>query len=153
MSAPLTSMLAGARCELRRSCRRLLLTAIAALVAVMGFVMLVGSLYLRLAESMSAPTAAAVTGGGLLVLAGVIALTTLLIRREAAPQPCPVAAPVAAAAPSKISALTDLLAAAEVAIDRDAHAETQVFPLLALLAGCAVGASPQLRRTLADLLR
>jgi len=137
--------LAGARGRLRRYRLRLLLTALAGLVAIMGLAMLVGGAFLRLAACMTAPAAAAVTGGGLLIAAGLIALTARLLRRGRSRRP------VRAPPPGGNAAIADLLGAAEAAIARDAQSETPSFAVTALLVGCAIGASPELRRALADL--
>jgi hypothetical protein len=141
-------VLSGAEEKARRSCLRVLLAAIALFVATMGLVLLVASVFLLLTDKMAIPAAAAVTGGGLLAAAGLIALAVLLLnrrgsRRTAMPKP----------AETDATNLADLLRAAEAAIGRDARSDPPLFPLLALLAGCAIGASPRLRRVLADLIR
>jgi hypothetical protein len=124
----LRPVLAGARHQVRAYCVRILLAAVAALVAAMGLAMLVGSAFLSLAEGMSAQAAAAVTGGGLLAAAVLLALIAPRLGRGR-PRRRPAAA-----------------------IGRDARSETAGFVLTALLAGCAVGASPEFRRAIADLL-
>lgn len=146
----LDAVLAGARSRARRYCLRVLLAALAGLVALMGLVMLVGGAFLRLAECMAAPAAAAVTGGGLLVAAGLIALTARLLRRGRSLKPAGAAA-ARGRTDGSTAAITALLAGAEAAIERDARAETPSFAIMALLAGCAIGASPALRRAIADL--
>src|SRR4051794_33661652 len=75
-------LLAGARRQLRVYCARMLLAAIAALVAAMGFAMLAGSAFLSLADSMSAQAAAAVTGGGLVAAAALLAVIAPRLGRE-----------------------------------------------------------------------
>jgi len=141
MPSLLRCVVADAQSELRRHRWRIVLAAVAALLAAMGLAMLAGGAFLLLAESMATAAAAAVTGGGLLAVAGLLAL--------AAPR----SLKPAGDATDSASAIADLVGAAAAAIDRDAHSETPRFALLAVLAGCAVGASPQLRRVIADLAR
>jgi hypothetical protein len=142
---------AGARVQVRRYCLHILLLALAGLVAVMGFAMLVAGIFLRLAECMTMASAAAVTGGGLLLAAGLVALTAWLLSRRAA-RPALGAAAAPDWANGSAAVIAELLVAAEAAIQRDARAESPRFAILALLAGCALGASPKLRRILADLV-
>lgn len=146
----LDAVLAGAPARRRRFRLRILLAALAGLIAVMGLVMLVGAAFLRLAECMSASTAASIVGGGLLVTAGLIALTARLLRCGRSPNP---AGDAAAHERTNGTAATiaALLSAAEAAIERDARSKTPHFAVMALLAGCAVGASPELRRVIAGL--
>jgi hypothetical protein len=143
----LDTLLADARPAVQRHCLRILLVILAVFVATFGLVMLVGGAFLWLAESLSAPTAAAVTGGGLLVVAGLIALAALLIGRGRRRRS------MRKSTNGSASGIADLLAAMEAAIGRDARAEAPGFALIALLVGCAVGASPRLRRAIADLAR
>jgi hypothetical protein len=124
----LRRLLAGARRRVRVYCARMLLAAIAALVAAMGFAMLAGSAFLSLADSMSAQAAAAVTGGGLVAAAALLAVIAPRLGRER----------------------SRLRPAAENT--RDGRSEAAGLALTALLAGCAFGASPDLRRVIADLL-
>lgn len=135
------SVLAGASVDGRRCRRRIVPALIAAFVAVMGLAMLVGAAFFGLAERMPASLAAAVTGGGLLAMAGLIGLIAWLLDR---------ARPAVAASSPPASGFADLLSAAATAIGRDAHEQAPQFAVIALLAGCAVGASPRLRRVLAD---
>jgi hypothetical protein len=55
-------------------------------------------------------------------------------------------------APGGLGAIADLVAVAEAAIARDARSEAPRFAVIALLAGCVLGASPSLRKTLLDLV-
>jgi hypothetical protein len=137
---------AGARPPLRRYGVLILLAALAGLLGVMGLAMLVGSVFLRLADGMSAAAAAAVTGGGLLVIAGLILLAGWLVRRR--PRRRPIPAPRAGNA----AVIAELAAVAQAAIQRDARSEHPRFALAALVVGCAIGASPKLRAALAALL-
>jgi hypothetical protein len=137
--------LSGGRDRLRGLYLRVLLVVLAGLVAALGLAMLAGSAFLALAVCMTAPAAAAVTGGGLLVAAGLIVLGARLLRRRRSRRPT--RGPTTSAA----AAIADLLSAAEAAIARDARAETPSFAVTALLIGCAIGASPQLRRAIFDL--
>jgi len=137
----LLSVLAGASVDGRRCCRRIIPALIAALVAVMGLAMLVGAAFFALAERMPASIAAAVTGGGLLAVAGLIGLIAWLVERGR---------PTNAGSSTPANGLADLLRAAATAISRDAHEQAPQFAAIALLAGCALGASPRLRRVLAD---
>jgi hypothetical protein len=145
LSRLLPFVLAGARTKVRSYCLYIALAFLAGLVALMGVVMLVGSAFLSLAEIMTAPAAAAVTGGGLLVVAGLIALTVGLLSRGRRRRP-------ASKAASGTAALAELLAAAEAAIARDACSKAPRFAIIALLTGCVIGASPTLRKTLLDLV-
>jgi len=77
----------------------------------------------------------------LLVAAGLIALIAQLLR-HARPR---------RSTNGDAAAIAELLAAAEAAIGRGARAEAPTIAIMALLAGCALGASPQLRRVLLDL--
>jgi predicted cation transporter len=137
---------AEARTEVRGYCLHIALAVLAGLVGLMGVVMLVGSVFLRLAETMTAAAAAAVTGGGLLVIAGLIALTVGLLSRARRRRP------LRKPANGGMAAIAELLAAGEAAIARDARSEAPRFAIMALLAGCVLGASPSLRKTLLDLV-
>jgi hypothetical protein len=144
----LQSMLTGARGQARRYGLRIVLAAAALLVASMGCAALAVAAFLFLAERMAAPAAAAVTGGGMLVVAGLATLTIVLLGRGASHGPN---SPAAAGESTGGSAASDLVALArmaEAAISRDARSETPLFALVALLAGCALGASPELRRAI-----
>ena len=132
--------LAGARGVVRRYRLSVVLGAVAALVATMGLAMLVAGVFLLLAESMAAPAAAAMTGGGLVAVAGLIGLAVWLLGRTRSRR--------RPAATNGTSGIIDLVGAA---IAADARSETPLFAVAALLAGCAIGASPQLRCTIADL--
>lgn len=136
----LLSVLTGASVEGQRCCRRIVPAVIAVLVAMAGVTMLVAAVFFGLAERMPASMAAAVTGGGLLVVAVLIGLIAWLLERGRPP---------ATASPSSANGLTDLLSAAATAISRDARDQAPQLAVIALLAGCALGASPRLRRVLA----
>lgn len=139
--------LTGAQGEFHRHCRRIALTAVAAITAIMGSAMLVGAAFLHLAETIPAPTAAMVVGAGLLVIAGIIAAAAMLPGRANS-------RPAMGNPPDDRAAkMANILVAAEAAINRDARSETPLLALSALVAGCALGASPQLRRALAGLIR
>ncbi|MBY0431282.1 MAG: phage holin family protein [Rhodospirillales bacterium] len=144
-------MLADLRDDVRRYALHILLAALAALVATLGFVMLMVSAFLRLGESMAAPAAAAVTGGIVLVLAGLIALAAQRFGHGTSRKRVPETARPSVT--DSASGIAELLIAAEAAIGADARSKTPRFALMALLAGCAIGASPRLRRALADLIR
>jgi len=136
----LLSLLAGAHLAGQRCRRRLVLAATVAVIATLGLTMLAVGGFLRLAEVMPAPTAAMVMGGAVLAVAGLIALIgCLLVRRPAAPSR------------SANDRPADLLLAAVTAIGRDATRHAPQLALLALVAGTAIGASPRLRKALADL--
>ena len=136
-------MLAGAHKVGRRCVRRLLLVAIVAVVATMGLTMLVVGVFLRLAETMPVSAAAMVTGGAVLVGAGLIASIACLLGRRPWEE---------AATPPSATGPADLLVAAATAIGRDATEHAPQLAVFALLAGTAIGASPRLRRALADLV-
>jgi hypothetical protein len=142
-------VLAEARTEVQGHLRsyglHIALAVLAGLIGLMGAVMLVGSAFLRLAETMTAAEAAAITGGGLLVVAGLIALIVGLLSRRRVRRP-------AAQATGGVAAIAEVLAVAEAAITRHARAEAPRFAVIALLAGCVLGASPSLRKTLLDLV-
>ena len=144
-------MLSDLRDDMRRYCLRILLAALAALVATLGLVMLVVSAFLRLTESMAAPVAAAVTGGIVLVLAGLIALAAHWLSRGTRRKRSTAAAPPSIT--GSASSIADLFLVADAAIHADARSESPRFALIALLAGCAIGASPKLRRLLTDFIR
>ena len=147
MSALPASLLTDARAAMRRYGLRILLAALAALVGTFGLAMLVGSAFLWLAECMTAPAAAAVTGAGLLVAAGLIALTAALLGRRRSRRTTSKATDGGAAG------IANTLAALQTAIGRDVRADAPTMALAALLAGCAIGASPRLRRAIAALAR
>ena len=151
MPALLRALLEGARHQVRRYCLHILLVAVAALIAMMALAMLVGGAFLSLADSMPAPAAAAVTGGGLLAAAALIALIAPRLSRGRSRRPA--AAATHESTGGSISALADHLEAAAAAIGRDGRSEAPGFAVMALLAGCAIGASPELRRVIAHLLR
>jgi hypothetical protein len=114
--------------------------------------MLVASAFLLLTETMAAPVAAAVTGGGLLVTAGLMALVAMFLRRaRSRRQNC--GAETRKSTTGSASCVADLLDAAEAAIDRDARSEIPLLALMALLAGCAIGTSPELRRAIGRIIR
>ena len=139
-------MLADLRATLRRYCLRLALICFAAVVAAIGMSMGAFAAYLRLAEIMAAPWAAALTGSAALVLAGLAACSTRWVGARSDPKP-------AASPEASPGDLSGLLATLEAAIDADARSERPRFALVALTAGCALGASPRLRRILADFVR
>ncbi len=147
MPSLLDTVLAGTGAAVQRLCVRILLTVLAVFVATCGFVVLVGSAFLWLSESLSTQVATAVTGGGLLAAAGLIALAALLVGRGRLRRP------TLKSTEGSTSRITDLLAAMETTMGRDASANAPGVALIALLVGCAVGASPGLRRAIADLAR
>jgi len=144
MCSLLAAMGARARDRVRHFGISILLAALAALIATMGLAMLVGSAFLCLADSMTAPAAAAVTGGGLLVAAGCVAATARLLSHSRSHRSTGGAA-------AREDGIANVLASVETAISRTAQAEAPGLALIALLAGCAIGASPSLRRAIAEL--
>ena len=84
-----------------------------------------------------------------MVLAGLAAFGTRWVGARSEPKPA--ASPEATS--GDLSGLIGLIATLEAAIDADARSERPRFALVALTAGCALGASPRLRRILADLVR
>lgn len=142
-------MLAELRDGVRRCCIHIALAAAAAFVASIGLIMLVVGAHLHLAAQMPAPAAAAVTGGALLILAGLIALIARRFGRSTSRKP---AAGVASPKNGAMD-IAGLAIAAEAAITADARSPTPRLALVAVLVGCAIGASPRLRRAIADLAR
>ncbi len=147
MPSLLDALLAGPRATVRGLCRGILLAALAMFVATLGLVVLVGSVFLWLAESMTMPAAAALTGGGLLVVAGLIGVAALLVGRGRSRRSR------RKSSNGSASGIADLMVAMEAAIGRDVRANAPGVALIALLTGCAIGASPRLRRVIVDLAR
>jgi len=139
----LAGVLADARGRWRRYCLRVAAGALAGLVAAMGLALLVGSAVLGLASAMTPGSAAAVTGGSLLVAAGLIVLAARLLRRRRRRS---------IGAPAGDRAIAELLSAMEDALGDGVRSEAPSLAAAALLVGCAIGASPELRRALADLV-
>jgi hypothetical protein len=150
MRSLLACVRADARDRVRRYSIGLLLAALAALIATTGLAMLVGSAFLCLAESMTVQAAAAVTGGGLLVAAGLVAVTARLLSRSRSRRSTGGAA-ARESTGGNTTGIADLLASVETAIGRGARSEAPGLALMALLAGCAIGASPSLRQAIVDL--
>lgn len=142
-------MLADLRDGVRRCCVRIVLAIAAAFVASIGLIMLVVGAHLHLAAQMPAPAAAAVTGGVLLILAGLMALIARQVGRGAPRKPVGGTAPPRGGA----AGIAELAMAAEAAIAADARSPAPRLALVAVLVGCAIGASPRLRRAIADLAR
>jgi hypothetical protein len=147
-------MLADLRATFRGYCLRLVLVALAGVVTIIGLSLLALGAVLGLAEIMVAPWAAALTGAAALVLAGLAMFATRWVGGRSTPKPArtPTPAP-SGAAPGEISSLVGLFDTLEEAIAADARSQHPRFAVLALAAGCALGASPRLRRMLADLVR
>lgn len=136
-------MLNGVATEIRRWRRQLWLKLMVALMAAMGLVMLMVSLFYTLQESMTPPVAAGVIGGALLGIAGLIAVVAPLLDRNRSDRP------VRGEAPREP---VDALALAVAAIGRDIRSDIPVLALAALVSGCVLGSSPELRRVLVDRL-
>ena len=130
-----------------RYCIGILLAVLAALIATTGLAMLAVSAFLCLAVSMTTQAAAAVIGGGLLIAAGLVAVAARLLRRSRSTGGATSRESRGPSAPG----IAALLASVETAIGREARSEGPGLALMALLAGCAIGASPSLRRAIADL--
>lgn len=128
---------------LRRCALAALLLALAGVVLLTAAGFGVAALHLLLAGALSPPAAAAVTAGLLLALAGVVALIALAVLRRRPPPVGRLAeARPAAAPPTSVAGLVAALPGG-----------TWERLAIALAAGVAVGASPELRRELVALLR
>jgi len=153
-SSLIRSLLAPVRARtrerVRRYCIGIVLAVLAAVIATTGLAMLAVSTFLYLADSMTTQAAAAVTGGGLLIVAGLVALAARLLGRSRSGRSTG-GAPAREPTGSSTPAIEDLLASVETAIARELRSEAPGLALIALLTGCAIGASPQLRRAIADL--
>ncbi len=130
-----------------------LAAAVAAIVFVAVSVVFLGAaLYLSLAPIMPAPFAALVVGLVGLVVAGVIILVARMISRRS-----PAGVGIGAADPSRAGDVNDIAAALGGLAARELTARTQAHPYrafgVALLAGLAVGISPELRNILTDVLK
>ena len=136
-------MLNGVAAEIRRWCRQLWLRLIAVLMAAMGLVMLMVSLFLTLRESMTPPVAAGLIGGVFLGIAGLIVVGAPLLGRSRSDRP------VRGEAPREP---VDVLALAVAAIGRDIRSDIPILAIAALVSGCVLGSSPELRRVLVDRL-
>lgn len=130
-----------------------LAAAVAAIIFAAASVIFLGAaLYLSLVPIMPAPFAALVVGVTGLVLAGLIILVARMASRRR-----PAAPGIGAADPSRASDFNDITATLGGLAARELTARTQAHPYrafgIALLAGLAVGISPELRNILKDVLK
>jgi hypothetical protein len=130
-----------------------LAAAVAAIIFAAASVVFLGAaLYLFLVPTMPAPFAALVVGLVGLVLAGLIILVARMTSRRG-----PAGVGIGAADPSRAGDLSDIAATLGGLAARELTSGTQAHPYrafgVALLAGLAVGISPELRKILMGVLK